>query len=387
MNSKILKRTASVLTILCVLCVTLISTVMAAPEQPVGSITLLGEPQYEGIPFTLVEIADTSSGFKYVPEFADVEIDLTQEMTASERMEAAEYLRDYALLTDVEGETETIESNGNLAFTGLSLNKVYLLFQSDGFDTVDSSPVITTVPYKDPDGNFNDNVFVDVKQSNPAGSTGSCNAIITKVDDDNNPLQGAIFKLYIKKYDVAPEDVTDEDILDQDENGDFVWKYVETTDPSNENGQIAIIKKAFGEYRLIEIEAPEGYQLDETPHDFKLKERSLIKFENGLWVPEIGEPESVPVENIPESSVIDDSVPEDSPSEPDRSRPHPSEYSEELSEPSEHSQTSHVEDHTPSLTGDDIAKYIIIGGIVVVSLVVIILLVVLGGKKKDDNDK
>lgn len=387
MNTRILKRAASVLTVLCILCLTFCSTVLAAPdaEPTSGSITVVGEHRFEGVEFTLIEMADTSSGLVFTPEFVDAGIELSEDSTAAELMEMAEYARDYALLMDITGSVQTLDSDGLLTFSDLALNKVYLIFQSDGFDTVETSPIITALPYKDPDGNYNYDINVEVKQSDPAHVRYPGSIIITKMDDDDNPLEGAVFKLYIKDYNVDTDTLNDDDILDEDDNGVFRWKYQMTTPGSNENGQIAITGMKLAEYRLIEIEAPEGYQLDDTPQDFVLRKHSTVKFENGLWVPEIGDPTVIYITNKIEESVKPDEPVE--PSGADVSGTHPSRHDDEQPEPSHTVLPDQQPDEPfqPSLTGDDIAKYIVIGGIVAVSLVVIILLVLVGGKKKDNN--
>ncbi|MBO3324017.1 cell wall anchor protein, partial [Clostridium perfringens] len=84
---------------------------------------------------------------------------------------------------------------------------------------------------------------VNIEKVNTASLGG---VVLTKKDSQNgNVLQGAIFNL-------------------QDQNG----QNIRTNLTTDENGQIVLNDLAPGDYQFVEIEAPNGYELDKTPVKF-----------------------------------------------------------------------------------------------------------------------
>lgn len=81
-----------------------------------------------------------------------------------------------------------------------------------------------------------------------------------KVDEDGNPVEGAVLRLEVFKGVYAVESATPDEIVEKE-----VWEPVEgeewTTDkdgtPHEVNGKLAVDKR----YRLVEVEAPKGYNL------------------------------------------------------------------------------------------------------------------------------
>ncbi|WP_158524068.1 MSCRAMM family protein, partial [Clostridium perfringens] len=97
---------------------------------------------------------------------------------------------------------------------------------------------------------------VNIEKVNTASLGG---VVLTKKDSQNgNVLQGAIFNL-------------------QDQNG----QNIRTNLTTDENGQIVLNDLAPGDYQFVEIEAPNGYELDKTPVKFTIVvgQREAIKVE------------------------------------------------------------------------------------------------------------
>ena len=89
----------------------------------------------------------------------------------------------------------------------------------------------------------------------------------------NIPVEGAVLRLEIKDY-LNPWEAypSEEDLKSdwlQDENGYYQWKFLgELT--TNREGAASFENLVVGKYRLIEVQAPEGYQLLAAPIEFTL---------------------------------------------------------------------------------------------------------------------
>jgi len=79
------------------------------------------------------------------------------------------------------------------------------------------------------------------------------NLLIVKTDEDNTPIEGVEFN-----------------ILDSDKN-------VITKITTNEKGLAGLKNLPLGTYYYKEVEAPEGYVLDNTEHEFKIENEKVIE--------------------------------------------------------------------------------------------------------------
>ena len=146
-----------------------------------------------------------------------------------------------------------------------------------------------------------------------------------------------------------------------DAGGTYYWKRLGGVLTTDEHGQITVSKLPFGLYRFIEEKAPDGYVLDKEPHEFPITQHGKVTTENELYVEEVAEVVELNIKNepVPTTSISEQSFPSTPTSTPDTPPP-----------PETH------------LTGEDIAKFVIIFSVVGVSLVAVILLLALGARKK-----
>lgn len=391
MNKKILKRLAAALVVVCLLCVSVFVTVTAANEEETGSIKVTYLPMFEGVGVSLVPIGTYDGGYTVSEEFKASGVEIRSGITANELKEQAEKAAQYASENNITGQIGRIDYDGEVNFRDIPANFVYLIYQYDYKDQYNVRPTIVSLPMKNPDGTNEYNVTAKGKYPLPGDDMSSASVILNKTNEDDEPLEGAVFSFWRKVYFTDYSKLKDDVETGEDEKGTYYWKSMGVDLTTNENGQARAVDLPFGGYRFIEIEAPKGYVLDDKPYEFELTMHGTVKVENGWYVTDNGEPYNLTIKNekIPESSKP--SVPESSKpySKPDE----PNQYSGE-SEPQsiteesfpQTSVKSHEENPHWQLTGDDIVKYIVIGSIVGVSLVVIILLVIVGGKKNKKDE-
>ncbi len=111
--------------------------------------------------------------------------------------------------------------------------------------------------------------------------------ILNKVDENGNPVPGAVYELQKKTYGAAPDGAES----GSDSEGSFYWETVGTY-TTDANGQIAVEHLELGDYRFVEQSAPEGYILSTEPLEFTIAGPGTLAVENGRYVPGSG---TVPV--------------------------------------------------------------------------------------------
>ena len=396
MNTKLIKRFAAVFAAVCLLCMTLAVTVSALPEEKkTGSITVEMNSSMEGLGFTIVDIGTLDTAFHPTDALKVAGIVITGDMSSSDMKTESLKARDYAIDNGMTGDIARVLSDGSAYFKGLDINRIYLVYVVDPEYSYSIQPLILQVPYNDAEGNTVYDVVAEAKFVQPDSDIYSASVVVNKTDENDERLEGAVFKLYKKVYISDISDANDGAETGEDEKGAFYWKQLGDELTTNENGQICVTELPFATYRFIETQAPAGYVLDDTPHDITLTKHSTVKIENDLYVEDKGDLVFLLVVNIhdEDSTHPDDSSSDTDDSIPDNSGSYGQESGNETSDGSEVTPDSRVESGENSnpgyqITGDGPEKYIIIGCIVGTSLVVIILLFILGGrkKKKDENE-
>lgn len=386
MKIKLTKRFAAAFTAVCLLCMMFaVSAFTASAEQQKGSITVKVNTSMEGLGFTIVDIGSFDND-TYQPsdDFAGASVNINAGMTSSDMKTESLKARDYAMDNGLTGEFARVLDDGCAYFKGLEPYRLYLVYVIDPEYSYSIQPLILQVPYNDENGNVVYDVFAESKFVQPDSDIYTASVVVNKTDVNEERLEGAEFTLWKKVYVTDISNVKEGAEIDSDANGNFYWKQLGGELTTNENGQISVTELPFGTYRFIEVKAPEGYVLDDTPHEFTLTKHSTVKVENDLYVADKGDPVFLPIINEPDK---DYSRPSGDNSSTENSIPDNSgEYGEQSGNTSEESIKEPDEKPGFQITGDGIEKYIIIGVIVGVSFIVIILLFVLGGKKKKTED-
>ncbi len=401
-RSKYKKLLAAAMAVLLVSVIAAVSIFsVSAVDERKGTVEVKALPIFAGLPLEIIKIGDYNNGVISLYDdfkFSDIKVsDFSQNSVLRDKLDKiTAFVRESN--KEFEGGIERIGYDGCAKFSELELNKLYVIIQPVYTKVVDVAPILVFVPAYDDDGNVMYDVHIDAKLINH-GTDENCGAVIVnKVDEEEEPLEGAAFSLWRKVYytdeNNIPEDKNTYE-LGKDDQGAFYWQKVgDKLLETNKNGQ-AVIDGLFVsfEYRLIEEEAPDGYLLDDTPHVFQIVNTAVVKIENNVAVTEDGEPVVLTVVNKPDGGILDVSG--------DESKDQQSASDASAGESSIEKKTSYptpsqvvatvstvVQDGkvTVEITGDDVVKYIVIPAVVAVSLVLVIILFVAGRKKNDDDN-
>lgn len=299
-----------------------------------------------GIEIRLCKVGEYVNGTYVLDEkYADCGVDMTNLSEASASQAAAEKLAEVASKTD-DGDTDIFIDSGYAGFTVSSMSSnVYVAFQYSDFDKIKITPALVVIPYTDESGEKVRDIDIEMKyEVIPVRGA----VILNKYDLDKKVLKGAVFDL--------------EKLTEYDGGHLYSLPYVKAVTGlvTDKNGQIVVKDLPVGIYRFVEVKAPEGYKLSSEAEEFEIKSSGTVKISGGIYVADEGD---VKIYNVFNEPIEENSEPESS---TEVSKPNPS---------------------TPVIvTGEDIAKFIIVGVVVGVSLVAVVLLVVLGRKKKNDDD-
>ncbi len=360
-------RFIALIAALCFICLSVVVNVNAVPAKTSegGSISVKVAGFAENTSLALCQVGTYSRGTYVLNDsFSGCDADLTDLTEASAAQAAAEKLAGYAKESDIL-KVSIIDAEGMAGYTGLDCSNIlYLIYQLDGEDIIEISPMLVVLPYYNNEGAELRSVEINAKFKDNRKKEEKGAIIINKIDPKKAPLKGAEFIFEVKTYvlDELAQESTDITFL-TDGAGTFYWDTVADDLSTDRNGQIVLENLPLGTYRLTETKAPKGFVLDSTPREINVNRAGTIKRIDDIYVPDTGAPVETEVLNTPEESS--------KPSEPEPSKP----------------ESSYPEPSQPEVvTGDQIAKYIIVGVVVGVSLIAVVLLIVLGKKKKKDDD-
>ena len=134
------KRISSVLIVLFLLSVSAVGMgvpLSADAVQESGNIRLLLEPAFEGVGVSLVDIGIVDNGtFKVNDTFSPSGISFEGVETSKQLSAVAEKAVEYAKDNQLEGTVGRVDFDGEINFYEVGTEKVYLLYQYDGFDYV-----------------------------------------------------------------------------------------------------------------------------------------------------------------------------------------------------------------------------------------------------------
>ena len=379
MKKKLSGKIIAVLMMLCVLCSgSLMSAYAVGEEKPSGEGTIqVNLPDFADLTASLAiyEVGNYNydGTVTLKEEFSSFTGDLSDIREASKTL--------LSLINDVL-DMARIES-GNVVFSSLPTDNVlFLVLQTAGEEVIDISPMLVVLSYRTETGS-SINAVIDAKYEDkriPEEPVGA--VVLIKKGENDKLLPGAHFRFEFKNY-VMPNAVENTNLeVSSDEKGDYYWDLVAADLVTDKNGQIAAENLPFGTYRFIETQAPEGYVLNEKPRVFDIDKAGRIELKEdiGEYVAKDGDPVFLIFKNDLGTTPPESSIPEyeSEVSPPPSSTP-------VISIPSTPSTPSEPS-NPPIITGEDVAKFIIIGVVVGVSLIAVVLLIVLGKKKKTDTD-
>ncbi|MBQ7370462.1 MAG: hypothetical protein IJW67_01030 [Blautia sp.] len=198
----------------------------------------------------------------------------------AEAQEAAETLAEYAIEQGISGYEQGVSADGTVIFENIP-EGYYLITQESGEEKILISPSLVMIPVNEGTAKgINYDVVITLKTETPDGAV-----LLSKISDDPDPLavQGAQFvlqeKVYLAEGETAPEDAD----TGSDEQGDYYWKQLDGVLPETDaQGRLAINDLHFGDYRLVEEAAPEGYLLaDPREREFTVSTAGDVSSENG----------------------------------------------------------------------------------------------------------
>lgn len=269
-----------------------------AEEQPEssGSIELHISELGEGVEITLYQIGKLEyDTYKYTEDFGGAGISIADLEDDHEAQAAAESFAAYAAEHQIEGIRKgTVDAQGILRFEGLE-PALYLTVQTDGVYIQEVQPALIPIPYYvgGSQGESYDAV-IPAKNSFAGGAV-----IVSKVSERGEALAEAQFVLQRKTYlmddGAAPEGVE----TGNDENGNYYWKQFDVPLITNQKGQIAVKDLERGEYRFVEVTAPEGFLLSKTVYPFTIEKGGSLKESEDVYAADGGTVEMLEAVNYP----------------------------------------------------------------------------------------
>lgn len=244
--------------ILLVLCLLYPARRVQAEEY--GSLELQFDQKAAGADLTLYSVASYQDGsFVLHDVFENCGISLDRLSEAQTAEQTAEQLAALAKEKGAQGIAKTVGTDGILRYTEL-VPGYYLLAQTGGLEDIEIQKLLVPLPYTVEGGGLRYDAVLSPKYSIPEGAV-----LLTKVDDAGAAVAGAVFDLQRKVYISETGEVPEGAETGQDGDGRFYWETVRQGLTTDQKGELAAGKLAFGTYRFVEMAAPAGFILNTAP--------------------------------------------------------------------------------------------------------------------------
>lgn len=269
--------------------------------EQTGSIEIQLPLDAQNVEMSLYAVAAyQNGGYHLTKEFADSKLEIIQDFNDAQKVqELVKGLTAFIHERGLAGTAAKPDRKGLVKFSGLA-PALYMVVQSAGEMDINIQTVLVPIPYQGEGGTVIYDAMILPKYEYPCGDT-----LVTKLDDEGYALAGAEFilqqKVYLSEGVVLPEGAVQE----SDDIGAYYWKEYVTNLVSDENGQIVIRDMPRGEYRLVEVNAPEGFIRDTEPKYFSVDTFGKVTKLDGVYVPDKGEVNEVSVTNTPTSLKVE----------------------------------------------------------------------------------
>lgn len=266
-------------------------TVVYAAQQK-GSVELHLPAEETGIEMMLVPVAEYKDGTYLLREaFAGSSIEISNLNDEEIAQKGAAELADFVRENGIPGTEGKAGEDGTIRFDGLD-PALYLAMQSKGAETCTVQAALVPVPYMGSDGTEIYDAVITPKYSFPGGAV-----ILDKVDDDGNVVGQVSFTLQEKEYITEDTEVPQGAEVLTDEGGSYFWKEFAASLETDENGQIVVTDMPIGDYRFLEVAAPEGLIMSTEPIGFSITQAGQAAKVNGVYASSTGKAEILTVVN------------------------------------------------------------------------------------------
>lgn len=249
-----------------------------AAQEQTGSIELQLPGAAENLQMILYSVADYKDGkFIFSGDFADSGIQIEDLNNAEEAQSAAMQLAAYAAANELQGQKAGQDENGLISFTDLA-PALYLAAQCSGNEFLTVQAALVPIPYRGENGSSVYHAVLSPKYAFPGGAV-----IVNKVDEEGTAVGEAQFVLQQKaalgEGETAPEGAE----TGSDDSGSYYWKEFKENLVTSEYGQIVVTDMPVGDYRFVEVQAPDGFVLNVEPAYFSITQAGQVVEVAGIY--------------------------------------------------------------------------------------------------------
>ncbi|MDO4633540.1 MAG: SpaA isopeptide-forming pilin-related protein [Eubacteriales bacterium] len=281
---------------LCMLWVLLSGSVFAENVKN-GSLTVqVPKDAVEGTEISVYRVADyNGSVYTFTKDFEKSGIVIENLNDSKKAQDAAKSAAEFAAGKKLKAQAaKKADKTETVNFASLQAG-IYLVMQTAGSDTIKLQPALVPIPYAGSEGWIYD-ASISPKASYPTGAV-----IAKKVNKKNGKdLADAHFVLQQKTYLGKDENPANGETVQEDKGGRYYWKEFKKDLKSSKAGQIVVYDMPFGSYRFIETQAPKGFILDKTPHEFEISKGGEVKEVKEVWETASGTVVELTINNVPE---------------------------------------------------------------------------------------